>query len=466
MQETVELNPAYSSNEGGHLAWDLALAIRAAGAAWRVGGNKQHLQHLLTWSERLCTSTDEARGALDWRGQSRPVWSAGRRYTAGKAELSLGDGTPLQLQAVADFIEVERPTPQTAVVRAVRGEREDWTSPELSVSPMDPRYLPDELSRATGPYSVLLHGLSEARDLSTLPAGRHVLEEQHAPHLVHTGLIARALLEAAEILDRLEGPLPQSNVTPSELRSLAERALISHDAEATFTSGDLWYSTPLDFPTRRLGLELPHNHVVDVASSFLILGRHKHSTGLFEMGSSLTHSFLNELTAHADGLVDHPWNYYPSGSKSFKGVVREFPLAERAVPAASRGEDSSHATMRVRALLDWKFIDEALVPDRLLAAAARTLRECFLSRADKHPTLLLLPGSDASSPRTGQANSYAGAWGGLSAWDASVGNDLNTLAWLYPPNSAFGATLLSAAEILVTNSPLPWSLFSDCIARG
>src|SRR5699024_3126272 len=154
-----------------------------------------------------------------------------------------------------------------------------------------------------------------------------------------------------------------SDVTPEELFTAATQALFAHDDEIRFRTGTAWYITPDDFPGRRLGLELPHNHIVDAATSFLILGRRPNADGLRHLGSSLANRFLGEVKQYENGRLRHPWSYYPTGSDSFAGVTRETPITERIVRAIPRGEDSSHATMRARALAEWKAIDETLVPD-------------------------------------------------------------------------------------------------------
>src|SRR5699024_5016233 len=215
----------------------------------------------------------------------------------------------------------------------------------------DENYLPDLLARRSASLSVLVRGLPAPVDLTGILTGDHELEPQFAAHLVHTGLIARSLLATAETLE--DAPRTVSSaISPAELYEASRRALFVHDADIRTRFGKSWYITPEDFPGRRLGLDLPHNHVADAATSFLILGRRFDDKGLHNLGASLTQKFVGEIDAYMAGALRHPWFYYPVDSDVFLGVTRDEPMAERTILPVQRGEDSSHATLRVRALAE------------------------------------------------------------------------------------------------------------------
>lgn len=452
MGESIQTDPDYESNENGHFAWDVSLLIRAACLTWRVTSDSIHLEQAITWAQHLIDRTDEARGLKDWRGRSAPSWSAGSRYTAGTAVIGQIGGAPIRLQAVADKVVVERPSPTTAIVRAVRHGGRTWSSPVSSVLPDEANYLPDVLAYRSASFSTLIRGLPAPVDLSSLAAGEYTLQTQHASHLVHTGLIARALIAAGEALEAAGSSRDHPGTTPEKLFDAAARALLAHDDEIRTRAGQIWYITPEDFPTRRLGLELPHNHVVDAATSFLILGRRRNDKGLRSIGASLTRRFLGEIEAFESGALRHPWFYYPVDSETFFGVSRDEPVTERTVPAVPRGEDSSHATMRVRALAEWKALNDKLVPDAALTSAALSFRRYFMASERGISTLNWLPGDPKDAPHRGRTDTYAGAWGALAPWDPSIKRRINSMAYRHPPTKVFGATVLSAAEILAMNS--------------
>jgi hypothetical protein len=466
MGKAIATDPAYMSNESGHFAWDVSLLIRAACMTWRATSESIHLEQAAAWSQHLLERTDEARGHKDWRGRSVPAWSSGGRYTAGTAVVGQIGGAPIRLQAVADKVIIERPGPTTAIVRAVRQGGRTWSSPLASLLPGESNYLPDVLAYRSASFSMLMRGLPAAVDLSSLTPGEYTLETQHASHLVHTGMIARALIDAGETLEAAGSALDTHATAPEVLFDAASRALLVHDDEIRTRAGQIWYITPEDFPTRRLGLDLPHNHVVDAATSFLILGRRRNDKGLRSIGASLTRRFLGEIEAFESGALRHPWFYYPVDSETFFGVSREEPIAERTIPAVPRGEDSSHATMRVRALTEWKAVNDNLVPDEALTSVALSFRRYFMASDKGISTLNWLPGDPEGAPYRGRTDTYAGAWGSLAPWDSSIKRRINSMAYRHPPTSIFGATVLSAAEILAMNSGVPTYASSGRSARG
>ena len=466
MNEKITGEPAYNSNENGDLAWDVSYLIRAACLMWRITGESVHLQQAVDWAQHVIERTDEARDLENWRGRRIPAWSAGSRYTAGNAIVGEICGAPIRLQAAADSISIEKPSARTAVVRAVCNGGRAWTSPVTSLLPEDDNYLPDVLARRSASFSVLMRGLAAPVDLTGLAAGEFKLQTQHAAHFVHTGLIARSLIAAAEELAAAEPGTVATDVTPNDLFTAAERALLVHDDEIRTRAGQFWYITLEDFPSRRLGLELPHNQVVDAASSFLILGRRRENKGLRNLGESLVRRFLGEIEAYESGALRHPWFYYPVDSEIFFGVTREEPMAERSIPAVPRGEDSSHATMRVRALTEWKRIDPTIIPDAVLSSAALSFRRHFMTADKGVPTLKWLPGDAKDAPHRGRTDTYTGAWGSLAPWDSTIKRRINSMAYRHPPKAIFGATALSAAEILAMNTGVPTYAFSGRTARA
>lgn len=457
MGDKISGESVYRSNEHGHLAWDVALLVRAACLTWRVTGDVEHLRQAVTWAKHMIDRTDAKVGIKDWRGESGPVWSAGSRYTAGTAVVGAIGEVPIRLQGAADRLVVERPTDTTAIIRVSCDDGRSWSSPEASLLPEDAHYLPDVLARRSTVFAVLVRGLPGPVDLTSLAAGQHDLERQFAPYLVHTGGIARSLIAAADALESADRGSVEVDVTPGDLYEAATQALLAHDHEIRTQAGNAWYITPEDFPSRRLGLDLPHNHVVDAATSFLILGRRLDRRALHDLGASLTRRFREEVTAYESGSLRHPWFYYPVDSDTFSGAIRSEPMAERQVPGVPRAEDSSHATMRVRALCDWKGIDSALMSDDQMRTVALSFRRFYMAREKGIATLRWLPGDADGAARQGHSDTFSGAWGALTPWDPTIKRRINSMAYRHPPTAVFGATVLSAAEIIAMNS----GLFSD-----
>lgn len=469
MGEKILQEDAYSSNESGHFAWDVSLLIRAACLTWRVTGDPIHLRQATTWAQHVIERTDEALGRANWRGQLGPAWSSGPRYTAGTAVVGSIGGAPIELQAAAERVIVERPSENTAIVRSVRKDGATWSSLEGSLLPDARNYLPDLLSRRSSIHAVLLRGLPAPIDLRFLAAGEFAIEAQFAAHFVHTGMIARSLIATAEAIEDAGADSKHSDVSADELYAAARSALLLHDDEIRVRAGQSWYITHLDFPSRRLGLDLPHNHIVDAATSFLVLGRRFEDKGLRSLGASLTRPFLDEIERHRAGELPHPWYYYPVDSDMFVGVTRDSPMTERKVPPVTRGEDSSHATMRARALVEWHSINPQLVPNEMLSAVALAFRRSYMTAKRGVTTLRWLPGAPGApsdSPRLGVSDSYAGAWGAFAPWDSSMKRRINSMAYRHPPATLFGATVLSAAEIVAMNAGAPTYVSSDRSARG
>ncbi|MGM1028353.1 MAG: hypothetical protein ACQEWM_00625 [Actinomycetota bacterium] len=455
MGEKLSQEPIYSTNESGHFAWDVSLMIRAACLAWRYSGDLTHLGQAATWSQYIVERTDAARGLNDWRGRSGPVWSAGARYTAGTVRIGLADESPITLQAAAATVRIERPQPGTAIVHAIRDDGTSWTSPEASLDPVSNDYLPDVLARKSSTHCVLVRGLANPIDLSFLQAGEFTVAIQHAPHLVHTGLIVRALIDAADALEEAGDSRMLADVTTDDLYRAAREALAHHDDQLRIRRGRPWYITPEDFPGRRLAVDLPHNHVADVATSFLLIGRRDADESLRQLGASLTRPWLQEISRYQSGALPHPWFYYPEGGDAFTGVSRTYPIAEREVPGVPVAEDSSHATMRVRALHDWHMADPGLVKPEILQLVAGTLQHDFITKHRNAYSLRWLPrnaDNGVEGWRLGHADSYPGAWANLSLWDSSIKRVVNSLAFRKPPDRLFGATVLSAAEITALNT--------------
>ena len=136
----------------------------------------------------------------------------------------------------------------------------------------------------------------------------------------------------------------------------------------------------------------------------------------------------------------------------FRGVSRAEPVAERHVPAVPRAEDSSHATLRVRALAEWKAVDDGLVPDTAMSTVALAFRRFFMASDKGVSTLRWLPGDGSTAPRRGAADTYVGAWAALAPWDTTIKSRINAMAYRHPPLTVFGATVLSTAEIMALNS--------------
>lgn len=456
MDEKVSHDAAYSSNHEGHFAWDLSLLVRAACLTWRATGDTAYLKQSLKWAQHMMERTDEARGIKDWRGAETPIWSAGPRYTAGSAIVGSIGGAQVRIQAASSRLIVERPSSDTVVVHSIRDDGDLWTSQEASLLPHSDNYLPDVLSRHSSTHAVLVRGLNEAIDLRFISSGEHEVLPVRAGHLVHTGMIARSLITAAEALGVADKASGLSEVSPGDLVDAAHRALQSHNYEMRVKSNQPWFVTDEEFPGRRLGLELPHNHIADVATSCLVLGRKFQDVGYHRLGVSLIQPMLDEIAMYISGDLPHPWFYYPTRSRAFSGVAREHPIAERRVPPVKRAEDSSHATMRVRALLEWRAIDPSLVSVKELRAISRTFHQNYLTTANDLQAVRWLPTSPesvADGVRLGRSNTYAGAWAGLSRWDPTMRHRINLLAYEHPPLQIFGATVLSAAEILAMNSP-------------
>lgn len=469
MGEKIAQEETYSSNESGHLAWDVSLLIRAACLTWRVTGDPLHLRQATAWAQHVVERTDEALGRVNWRNRIVPAWSTGSRYTAGTAVIGSIGGAPIELQAASDRVTIERPSDETAIIRSVRKDGATWSSLEGSLLPEAPNYLPDLLARRSSVHSVLVRGLPAAIDLRFLEAGEFPVESQYAAHFVHSGMIARSLIATAEALESAGVEAKHSEISADELYEAARRALLLHDDEIRVRAGQAWYTTLLDFPGRRLGLELPHNHVVDAATSFLVLGRRFDDEGLRSLGASLTRPFLDEVRRTGSGDLPHPWYYYPVNSDMFVGVTRDEPMAERKVPPVQRGEDSSHATMRVRALVEWHAIDPRLVPAETLSAVALAFRRNFMTAKSGITTLRWLPaspGDPVDVSRLGHSNTYAGAWGTLAPWDSTMKRRINSMAYRHPPEAMFGATVLSAAEVVAMNAGVPTYASSDRSARG
>src|SRR5699024_8722734 len=142
------------------------------------------------------------------------------------------------------------------------------------------------------------------------------------------------------------------------------------------------------------------------------------------------------------------------------------PRAERSIPAVPRGEDSSHATMRIRALIDWRAIDAKLVSDEALKSIALSFRRHYMASEKGIPTLNWLPGDTKGAARRGQADTYPGAWGGLAPWASTIRRRITSMAYCHPPKAIFGATVLSAAEIVAMNTWNSICAFWDRSARG
>lgn len=455
MGEQVVNESAYSSNEFGHFAWDVSLMIRAACLAWRYSGDLTHLGQAAAWSQHILERTDKSRNRSDWRGRSGPVWSSGSRYTAGIVDVGSFAGLPVTIQAAASTVKIERPRADTAIIHAVREDGSSWTSPEASVHPASHDYLPDVLARKSSMHSVLVRGLAAPIDLSFLQAGEYKVVAQHAAHLVHTGMIARALIEAADTLENAGKFGAVGDVATDELYLAAREALTHHDDELRIRQGQPWYFTPEDFPGRRLAVSLPHNHVSDVATSFLLIGRRDSDASLQQLGAALTQPWIEEIYQYESGALLHPWFYYPQGSDASTGVSRTHPIAEREVAGVPREEDSSHATIRVRALYDWYKTDPSLVKPEVLRLVGGTLEREFITRARNSYSLRWLPQSSVNAigdSRLGHADSYPGAWGKLAPWSPNVRRIVSALAFRKPPERIFGATLLSAAEITALNT--------------
>ncbi|MFK5690759.1 hypothetical protein ACI3EY_13925, partial [Ornithinimicrobium sp. LYQ92] len=129
MGEKIADDPAYTSNEHGHFAWDISLAIRAACLMWKVTQDPAHMEQATTWARHVADRTDEVAGRTDYRGRSGPVWSAGARYTAGTATVGTLRDLPIRLQAAAERVVIERPSNTTARVHAVVDGERVWSSP-------------------------------------------------------------------------------------------------------------------------------------------------------------------------------------------------------------------------------------------------------------------------------------------------------------------------------------------------
>lgn len=452
MADQIVRMPSTAPNANGHLAWDVSFCVRAACLAWKQTGDAWFLRRAAEWAERICAGTDFNSGLVDWRGRSGPTWSAGSRYTAGIATVGAVSGEPIRVQAAADAVLVERPTPGTARVAAIRDGRVAWEPPEGSVFPDSERYLPDLLSRGSSVHALLFQGMKGPTDLSGMQSGCYDLSPQFASHLVHTGLIAGSLVFLARTLSRAPDGLVEVPIGVQDLMSTARQAIAAHADELIFNNGQPWYVTPLDFPGRRLGMELPHNHVAEIATSLMVIGRNDDDAELVTLGKALALRFISEIEAYDRGENQSPWTYYPLGSDSFKGVQRDVPAGERVVKPASRAEDSSHATMRVRALIDWRELDETLVPDRVLRAVSTTFYDLFLKRKGRAYTQRYMAGDASPEQKVGITDTYVGAWGGLASWNPLLRRTINGIASRNPPGAYFGATVLAAAEIVEMNS--------------
>lgn len=455
LESHVATESRYSSNLSGHFAWDLSYFIRAANLAWRLTADTRHLRQAVDWTQHILKRTDENLDRVDWRGRKLPVWSSGSRYAAGEAVVGHLCGIPVRIQFSSDFLRIERVAPSSVIIHAVAADGSSrWASPVASLLPQDDNYLPDVLSKFGGAASALLRDLPRAVPLTFLEEGIFPRKNLLASHLVHTGMIVRAILDTTESLETAGDELAglDSAALCSIFREAAEAALAVHDDQIRVRRGQAWYVTPEDFPGRRLGLELPHNHIVDVATCWLLLGRHTGDSDFYRLGTSLSRRFLKEIDQYRSGTLPHPWHYYPVDSISFLGIERTSPICERHIAPARRGEDSSHATMRVRALADWRNIDRDLVSDEQLTSVAFAFRRYFMSQSDAMPTIRWAPSDKPGAQRRGYTNKYSGAWGRLSPWDATLQSRINSLAYHHPPDALFGASLLSAAEIAHMNA--------------
>ncbi|WP_106507702.1 hypothetical protein [Brachybacterium timonense] len=439
----------YESNGDGHFAWDLSYVVRAAVLGWRTTGDDFFSGEALHWAQHLIQRTDVEQGIVDWRGRSGYRWSSGPRYTAGTVDLADVGGVPLRIQAAADSIEIELPTTGRARITAYRGGEAVWTSTEGSLDPSDEDYLPDLMASRSSVHAVLFRGLPGPISLEGLPAGVFKVRPQMAPHLVHTGAIALALVEAADLLEALpEGSRSANGHRAEELRGAAAAALDEHSGEIRHDShGGAWYFTPEDFPGRRLGLDLPHNHVVDVASAQLLLGARERDRRRSDVGRSLLHGFVKELRAYEARDIPQAWYYYPRYGDAGIAHAREHPLAERRVRAALRPEDASHASVRARSLPLWHRLAPEIITESVLETAARSVVESFIRVTASGPSVGFSAGDDEPNARDGFVDSFVGAWAELSWWSPELARSVVEIAAKAPPQRVFGATLLAAAEI-------------------
>lgn len=454
--EEVAAREAYRSNQDGHFAWDISLFTRAATTFARLTGELEYLRLAATWAQHMVERTDTALGLHDWRDRIGPAWSSGPRYTAGAVDLGRNGEHQVNLQAASDRIVIEKPSSTTARVTSIRRDGRTWTSKIGSLSPNEPNYLPDLLSKQSTIHAVLFRDMPAKMDLSFLRAGEYALSPQWAPHFVHTAMISRALISVADSIELTPDGPKHTDILPEELRNAAFTALTYHDEEIRTRAGQPWYITPEDFPARRLGLALPHNQIVDAATSFMLLGRSYRDESLSQLGRALTQPWLKEIAMREEGILSHPWYYYPVGSDSFEGVTRESPSSERVILGVDRGEDSSHGTMRVRALAEWHAIDADLVPASTLRAVSLAFRRNYMTVHRGKTTLRWLPAGPSDppdDPQLGVTNIFSGAWGALAHWDAPLKRRINSLAYRFPPPNIFGASTLAAAEIVSMNTP-------------
>ncbi|MCG7426675.1 hypothetical protein M3A96_05855 [Helcobacillus massiliensis] len=444
MDELISQSRDYTSNDSGHLAWDVALLIRAALIAWEIEGGERRLDQSVRWAERLLATTDEARGAVDWQGLSRPLWSAGSRYNPGSAEVGRVGDRALHLQASGRAVQVRRTSDSTVTVAITRSDGSLWESPEASLLPQQANYLPDLLSTQGAALSAQLRGLTEEADLrGALSDAEIPLEPQQAAHLVHTGMICRALLMVADVL-------PDDS---TRFISAAERALRAHlhllGVTDPGTDGiPFRLDQAYDFPSRRVGVALPHNQVADAATCLMKLSQLLDDPFLETIGRRMI------ATEVADLSTEKPWRYYPQDSEAFTGVERNHPLYERRVTPVTRPEDSSHVTIRIRALSDWRDLVPELVADSDLERAGSVFQSDYLTSGPDGLTVRWTPDPSIAPARCGYADSFSGAWTRLAPWHQSITTLVNTLAYQHPPDTVFGATVLSAAEIWQMNTAM------------
>lgn len=364
-------------NEAGQYAWGTSYYLQGLLRMYEAHRDEQYLDLFEEEADHVLSSTDEARGVTDYRGQSGPAWRASGNYTAAHATLPGADDEPaVQIRwagvqpqesgggTAAETLVSMSPSArsQEPESRAMAEPTSDDTFDLTLTNPNAEPLVLESVSLDPDSDTYVVHMINDAyeqnrrwtakelrEDPGPAPAPDVTLtfESQFFVFPVHTGMVAYPLAKYARIVlhDRA---LNGRSRTARRLRDASRRAVDVHDEEFVHHgdgSGDYVY--PKGAPVPFDGLVAPYNmsHGLGqaLAELYTLTGSPKYLARI----RAIVRGFRRGLV-HTDKGA-YTWTYWPPYSEVHQGFEASDELSEYtpAYQPSQQPDDISHAAISV-----------------------------------------------------------------------------------------------------------------------
>lgn len=434
------------------LAWSESRALLSYLVMYEATADATYLDTFVATSERVLALRDDQVGHLDYRGRSRPCWSASYPYTVRHVDVLDTGGTPairLASSSPSSRVVIEV-APQSAdmFTLVVRAEPDRPASvSRLSLDARSPQYVVRRL-RIGFPDPASLIAINLRRNAfqtgSIAPVQGVELLPTRYTFAAHTGMIGAPLARFAGMVRADRDLHRRYGLVAARLSEGVATAVDLHDGEwKQVSSRKGGYAFEVGAPVRGDGTFLPHNQNLAMARCLTYLYRAIGDETYRLRAQHAVNLFLSDL-----GDAPTPtWSYHWTGNPAYHGYDVGEVASVHSPRMSPRGgiEDTSHGALDVAAAVA-AFDNGTAIPFSLPPRLARTFFTAVVRRArtGHWVTARQLDSFDQAA----EDKIAAAGWLDLARWDRRIYDVVGNIMLAQQPSPRHGQVLAAIAGLV------------------